>query len=118
MTAFSLDCILWEGHVNTKGYGNSHGKMVHRRSYEREYGPVASTHVVHHLCGVKRCVNPEHLVSMPRGAHTTMHKKGRRATTCGVCHAPRRQTAKGDWYCRSCSTRRQRERRRARETSR
>lgn len=62
----SRKCWIWLGHVNPKGYGKfSRYKgspvMAHRWSYEYFVGEIPKGLVLDHLCGVKNCVNPEHL---------------------------------------------------------
>ena len=78
-TELGTACWLWQGKLNARGYGwlpmrrpvyDDRGRprgnlprnvLVHRlvlllTGYEAGEVPVAS-----HLCGVKRCCNPEHL---------------------------------------------------------
>lgn len=57
-------CWIWQGSVNSNGYGQMslNGGMIstHRASYQAFVGPIG-TDTVHHECGEKRCVNPDHL---------------------------------------------------------
>lgn len=59
------DCWLWTGAVQSSGYGSFgiDGKtaLAHRLAYRLFVGPIADGLAVNHLCGVKRCVNPDHL---------------------------------------------------------
>lgn len=35
--------------------------LVHRAAYEIEHGPIPHGAQIHHVCGNKLCINPEHL---------------------------------------------------------
>ena len=77
-------CWLWTASVNPKtGYGQfsrHHGQPVdaHRFSCELAHGPIPERHDVHHICHVRRCVNPAHLfVGTRRDNHHDMVAKGR-----------------------------------------
>lgn len=58
------DCWIWKGPVSS-GYGklSIKGKSIlaHRWSYEEVYGPIPDGLQIDHLCGVSRCVKPNHL---------------------------------------------------------
>lgn len=58
------ECWIWQRSLNSNGYGQMHrnGGMVsaHRAAYEALVGPIGSDSV-HHQCGEKTCVNPNHL---------------------------------------------------------
>lgn len=59
-------CWLWTGGHDPTGYGrynDSHRskKYAHRVSFELHFRPLVNGEVVHHKCGVRNCVNPEHL---------------------------------------------------------
>jgi hypothetical protein len=72
------DCILWKGGLNSDGYGRicilwvdglKKDCRAHRLSYmvfhqTLELGQESQMEVSH-LCHVKRCVNPNHLVLEP-----------------------------------------------------
>jgi len=59
------DCWLWRGPIISQGYGsmsvNGKTTMAHRLSYEEIYGPIPDKMQIDHLCGVTRCVKPNHL---------------------------------------------------------
>lgn len=62
----SNGCWLWTGSTDRFGYGilaiRSHkNKYAHRIVYEMTRGPIPQGLTLDHLCGVKACVNPEHL---------------------------------------------------------
>ncbi len=43
---------FWNGEMYVRG---------HRWAYEHFKGPIPKRFCVHHLCGIRHCVNPEHL---------------------------------------------------------
>lgn len=56
-------CWVWTGLLDNSGYGvfSFRGRSVkaHRFIYERECRVIM--HTIDHLCGVARCVNPQHM---------------------------------------------------------
>lgn len=58
-------CIRWSGVKAESGYGvvKVAGKAVgaHRAVYEALYGDLDRGNVIDHVCGVRDCVNPQHL---------------------------------------------------------
>lgn len=58
-------CWIWRAAKNQKGYGyfNYGGRIVrvHRLSYSLAKGPIPDGLTIDHLCGVRECVNPDHL---------------------------------------------------------
>ena len=59
-------CWLWTAGVSTRGYGVFHNTLIsskyaHRYAYSAFVGAIPEGLVVDHLCGIKLCVNPEHL---------------------------------------------------------
>lgn len=61
----ALGCWLWSGSIKSFPYGRVkfEGKtwLAHRLSHLAFKGFLDDNLVVDHLCGVKHCVNPEHL---------------------------------------------------------
>jgi len=53
---------VWVGGGKTYVY-------AHRKAYEEAHGPIPEGYDVHHVCGVKRCVNSEHLEAIPHAEH-------------------------------------------------
>jgi hypothetical protein len=51
------------------GYGWAGSGRAHRVAWERLVGPIPPGHDLHHLCGVKLCVNPDHLEPRLAGKH-------------------------------------------------
>jgi HNH endonuclease len=65
-TSYTRDsdgCWLWTGSTTGDGYGVLRGRRAHRYSYQRYKGPIPPDHEVRHQCHVKRCVNPDHLLT-------------------------------------------------------
>lgn len=59
-------CWLWKGTINRDGYGKITVKRgsylgVHRLSYMLFKGDIGEGLTIDHLCGVKNCINPDHL---------------------------------------------------------
>jgi hypothetical protein len=58
-------CWLWEGLINTGGYGqfDAGGKSIlaHRAAYALENGVIPSGKHVLHACDVRHCCRPDHL---------------------------------------------------------
>lgn len=52
--------------------------VAHRFVYEILVGRIRTGWVLHHLCETPGCVNPEHLMEMPGGDHTSLHAELRR----------------------------------------
>ncbi len=73
-------CWLWKAGTNKKGYGRfgfyGKARFAHRLAYEFLHGSFGDLDL-HHKCGIKRCVNPEHLEPLRRGPHTTLTNRTR-----------------------------------------
>lgn len=59
-------CWIWQRSLRKKdGYGqvavNGQRRQAHRFYYERHIGSIPEGKEIDHLCGVKACVNPDHL---------------------------------------------------------
>lgn len=74
-------CWLWIGYIKPSGHGQiQRGRRgegavnAHIAAYELLVGPLPEGKVLHHLCGVKRCVNPDHLVPVTRAEHPWLHR--------------------------------------------
>jgi len=87
-------CWIWTGGATGKGYPaisiSLRSVYAHHLSFRIFRTLVA--HVgrfeIHHRCGNKRCVNPEHLVLLSRSRHALLHGCGR---------GPRNKD--GTWRC-------------------
>jgi hypothetical protein len=74
----ALGCWVWQRSTNAGGYGQmKNGRLAHRALYIERVGPVPGDYDLHHRCGVRACVNPAHLESIPRGDHTALHNSRR-----------------------------------------
>jgi hypothetical protein len=105
----NTDCIRWAGNVGNRGYGRAYAgpgryKLAHRAAYEQAHGAIPEGHVVHHTCENRLCVNPEHLVAMSPGTHSSLHagrpercKQGHAFTDANTWVSRR-----GHRYCRRC----------------
>lgn len=82
-------CWLWTGaRFTSTGYGKmtrAHGSKgqlkystAHRLVYELLVGPLPAEMHLHHLCGTKLCVNPEHLQVVTRRDHANITFRPRR----------------------------------------
>lgn len=66
------ECWLWQGNVNSSGYG------PHRIVYKLLCGSISSNLYVLHDCDVRRCLNPKHLkLGTQQQNLQEMHHKGR-----------------------------------------
>ena len=55
-------CWLWLGGMSSRGYGTFIGSAyAHRVSHEMHTGPIPDGLEIDHTCGVRACVNPNHL---------------------------------------------------------
>jgi hypothetical protein len=73
-------CWLWLGRITSKGYGYYYVKQgwpfsAHRLMGDHVFGPLQQGFATHHLCEVRRCVNPQHLRRMLREDHIQLHAR-------------------------------------------
>ena len=72
-------CWLWNGALSSQGgypgFCDDVGNFVyaHRLSYELANGRIPARHHVHHSCGQRRCVRPEHLQALTPDEHRALH---------------------------------------------
>lgn len=77
-TVSSNGCWLWNGKIE-KGYGKVTYKTfwipVHRAIFMEVNKITLSRSIhIHHKCAEKLCVNPEHLETISKAKHNTLHK--------------------------------------------
>ena len=72
-------CWLWTGSLNNGGYGNMPDRkgMAHREAYKLWKGEIPEKAQIHHRCGVKRCVCPDHLVAVTRNVNQWLNRAER-----------------------------------------
>lgn len=62
----SSECWLWLGALDKSGYGVAYyegrAQRAHRAVYSERVGPIPKGLELDHLCKVRRCVNPLHLL--------------------------------------------------------
>ncbi len=58
----SRGCWLWQGKVDPGGYAvGFKNTALHRIVLEGKHGKALGSQHGHHMCAVRRCVNPDHL---------------------------------------------------------
>ena len=84
-TVDSFGCWLWLRAFDSSGYGKvwdpDQKKIVvaHRFYYEKVRGPIPDGLHIDHLCGVRLCVNPDHLEAVSVSENNRRSWDGRRA---------------------------------------
>ena len=110
------ECWLWEGSIDSKGYGRfefqNKNKLAHKYAYETVYGLVPPELELDHLCRNRWCVNPQHLEAVThnkncsRGLVKANGDHNREKAYCVRGHAynlDNTRLYKGSRYCRACS---------------
>lgn len=77
----SGDCWIWLGAKGPQGYGTVSWRVdgrttstpAHRAAYQLAIGPIPEGHQVHHICGTRNCVRPEHLQALSPADHHEVH---------------------------------------------
>ncbi len=98
-------CRVWNGYIDKNGYGSimlsDRRKIVaHRWVWILTFGHLSEDLVLHHECGVKACMNVDHLRPMTGAAHTALHNP--RLETCARGHSEWRTRRDGRRYCVPC----------------
>ncbi|MFI6681910.1 HNH endonuclease signature motif containing protein [Kribbella sp. NPDC050470] len=104
-------CWLWLDAVDTSGYGILRFRgaywKAHRLSYSVHVGPIPDGLVIDHLCRVRRCVNPEHMVTVTSRENTRRGLSGVLRTHCKRGHevTPENSYVRkdGSIFCRPCA---------------
>lgn len=110
-------CWIWRGQAANGGYGLAHiygahaSTQAHRLSYELFVGRIPDGLQVHHKCGVRCCVNPEHLQAMTGKENNLLSNSvsanNARKTHCNSGHTLSGSNVylyRGKRLCRSCRT--------------
>jgi hypothetical protein len=82
-------CWLWQGYLNADGYGSLGHRAAHRLYYERHVGAIPPGLTLDHTCGVRSCVNPDHLEPVTQGENV---RRGNRAKLTAEIVAEIRQS--------------------------
>lgn len=90
-------CLVWQGAVGSHGYGmmqddSGTSVLVHRWAYEHFVANTQSGMFIDHICGVRKCVDPEHLreVTPKQNAENiTVMRKANTSGHVGVSWNPR-----------------------------
>jgi hypothetical protein len=117
-------CVLWQGPTFAAGYGRVLRRTyAHRAVFEAARGPIPEGMHVHHECGVRLCVNVEHLRLVTAAEHTKLHNPvlarytpERRRTHCKHGHEYTEANTyrhSGRRHCKTCARLRMRARRAA-----
>jgi hypothetical protein len=85
-------CWLWGACVYANGYGavrvNGRTGVAHRWLWEQVVGLVPAGKELHHTCGIRRCVNPDHLQLVTRREHMHLSENSIAAAHAKVTHCP------------------------------
>lgn len=110
------ECWLWTGARSKTGYGQFGRISAHRRSVQIARLELPPRFHVHHECGNRLCVKPEHLKVLSAEEHRLLHAgdaamcvRGHDLTGLNLRIGPQ-----GNRYCRICD--RQRKKRSRRRT--
>lgn len=100
-------CVEWVGMRYRNGYGrfsigNKHIR-AHRFSYEFCVGPIPEGCELHHICGNRACVRPDHLEPRTKAEHRSGHHKNDAVCRNGHERTPENTyTWHGFNMCRVC----------------
>jgi hypothetical protein len=109
-------CWLWFGSDNGSGYGvfglrHGHNVYAHRFSFELFKHMIPGGYEIDHLCGVRCCVNPDHLEAVLHRtnllrSNNTFAGQHARATHCPAGHEYTKENTyvgpKGTRFCKPC----------------
>ncbi len=112
-------CVLFTGYLDRQGYGrilhNGEKQLVHRVAHELFIGDIPEGYEVDHLCGVRNCINAEHLEAVTplvntrraaRGNATKTHCKHGHAFTPENTRIHQRPAGREQRMCRRCDANR------------
>lgn len=109
-------CWLWEGYINSEGYGEYKSdflttRLAHRISYALDKGELPEL-PLDHLCRHRHCVNPDHLepvegIVNTRRSNVGLHESAK--THCPHGHPYDEENTlvyNGKRFCRTCKNQR------------
>lgn len=67
-------CWISTGASQGGEYRMMDSKPAHRAAYEVVEGPIFPAFEIHHLCRRGACINPEHIIALPRRDHHKLHR--------------------------------------------
>ena len=78
--SYTTPCWVWKLSKDRGGYGRTRrgtsgrgAQTAHRFYYQERFGTLPAGQDLHHLCGVRDCVNPDHLEPLPEVEHLRRH---------------------------------------------
>jgi hypothetical protein len=113
----SEGCWIWRGTERPDGYGwlalrrRERGQLPHRVAFALAHGALPSGKHVHHICGVRLCVRPDHLMLVAPAEHPfhdarNVARANRERGTCRHGHAFTEMNTyvdnTGSRHCRAC----------------
>jgi hypothetical protein len=108
-------CWLWTASVKANGYAQfndgAHNHNAHRLVYSLLVGPIPDGLELDHLCHVRHCVNPGHLEPVTHAEN--VRRAADRVVQCPQGHPyddVNTYRWRGARLCRTCRTRRNKER--------
>jgi hypothetical protein len=98
----SNGCWQWIGSYDkSNGYGiivNRKREYAHRWIWRQHRGKIPIGLEVHHQCGNRGCVNPDHLELLTKGQHASLHRKGKFVRN-NYCKRGHEMTENNIFYC-------------------
>lgn len=75
---YETPCWIWQFATERNGYGRKVVQGVkygaHRYYYEQQVRPLQTHEHLHHLCGIRACVRPDHLQVLSPAEHYREHR--------------------------------------------
>ena len=107
------ECWLWTGAVTRRGYGEFRNKQASRVAWALTVGPIGDGLEIAHICGLRRCVNPDHLAALTHlqaqlRSPISFASINAAKTKCPRGHSYDHTAANGWRRCRACGRNRRR----------
>jgi hypothetical protein len=77
-------CLLFQGAVNSKGYGCVGEGLIHRLAWAAFHGPILPGMELHHRCRKKLCCNVDHLECLTKKEHRALEARPQKLTEAAV----------------------------------